>query len=148
MMKYPWSSSGTNPVGTRVNTKNVSPSPARKISAATILKFRKNRRARRYPFVVPAITLSTSRNSQIFSPCSRPNNKADSAGVSVSALNAEIVIENAIVSANCRNRMPVVPGKNATGTNTATNTRDVAITAPVTSPIASDAAWCASRWPS
>ncbi len=45
-------------------------------------------------------------------------------------------MENAMVSANCRNRMPVVPGKNATGTNTATRTSEVAITAPATSFIA------------
>ena len=44
--------------------------------------------------------------------------------------------------------MPVVPGKSATGTNTATNTRDVAITAPATSFIASDAALCGSVMPS
>ena len=39
--------------------------------------------------------------------------KAASAGDSVSALNAEIAIENAIVSENCLYRMPVVPGKEA-----------------------------------
>ena len=65
---------------------------------------------------------------------------AESAGVRVSALKAEIEIENAMVSANWRNRMPVVPGKNATGTNTATSTSEVAMTAPATSPMATDAA--------
>ena len=45
-------------------------------------------------------------------------------------------MEKAMVSANCRKRMPVVPGKNATGTNTATNTSEVAMTAPATSLIA------------
>src|SRR5205085_5928517 len=44
--------------------------------------------------------------------------------------------------------MPVVPGKNATGTNTATSTNEVAITAPVTSLMATDAASCASDRPS
>src|SRR5262249_23340029 len=73
---------------------------------------------------------------------------AESAGVSVSALNAEIETENAIVSANCRNKMPVVPGNSATGTNTATRTRDVAITAPATSFIATDAALWGSVMPS
>src|SRR5438128_765303 len=52
--------------------------------------------------------------------------------------------ENAIVKANCRNMMPVVPGKSATGTNTATSTSDVATTAPATSFIATDAALCGS----
>ena len=41
-----------------------------------------------------------------------------------------------------------MPGKNATGTNTAPSTSAVAMTAPVTSPIAADAAsprgWCVS----
>src|SRR6476646_7196648 len=73
---------------------------------------------------------------------------AESAGVNVSALNAEIETENAIVSANCRNKMPVVPGNSATGTNTATSTSEVAITAPATSFIATEAALCGSVMPS
>src|SRR5882672_3547445 len=44
--------------------------------------------------------------------------------------------------------MPVVPGKSATGTNTATSTNEVAITAPATSFIATDAALCGSVMPS
>ena len=39
--------------------------------------------------------------------------------------------------------MPVVPGKNATGTKTATSTSEVAMTAPVTSLMASEAALAA-----
>src|SRR6266853_3160165 len=73
---------------------------------------------------------------------------ADSAGVRVSALNAEIETENAMVKANCRNKIPVVPGNNATGTNTATSTSEVAITAPATSFIATEAALCGSVMPS
>src|SRR6202140_2240356 len=53
-----------------------------------------------------------------------------------------------MVNANCRNKIPVVPGNNATGTNTATSTNDVAITAPATSFIATDAALCGSVMPS
>ena len=53
-----------------------------------------------------------------------------------------------MVSANCRNMIPVVPGKNATGTNTDTSTSEVATTAPATSLIATDAALCASVIPS
>src|SRR5580698_8551777 len=56
--------------------------------------------------------------------------------------------ENAMVSANCLNKIPVVPGNNATGTNTATRTSDVAMTAPATSFIATDAALCGSVIPS
>ena len=44
--------------------------------------------------------------------------------------------------------MPVVPGNNATGTNTATSTSDVATTAPATSFIATLAALCGSEMPS
>src|SRR6266481_488402 len=73
---------------------------------------------------------------------------AESAGVKVSALNAEIETENAMVKANCRNKIPVVPGNSATGTNTATSTSEVAITAPATSFIATDAALCGSVKPS
>src|SRR5208283_1658023 len=73
---------------------------------------------------------------------------AESEGVRVSALKAEIEIEKAMVSANWRNRMPVVPGKKATGTNTATSTSEVAMTAPVTSRMASDEALTGFNSPS
>src|SRR5882762_8060364 len=56
--------------------------------------------------------------------------------------------ENAIVSANWRNKIPVFPGNNATGTNTATSTSEVATTAPATSFIATEAALCGSVMPS
>ena len=69
----------------------------------------------------------------------RPSSSDESTGVSVSAQNSEIVIEHAIVSANCLYSSPVVPGKNATGTNTASRTSDDASTAPVISRIASRA---------
>ena len=72
---------------------------------------------------------------------------AASAGESVSALNAEIAIANAIVSENCLYRMPVVPGKKLTGTNTEISTSDVAMTALVTSRIATLVASCASVIP-
>ena len=45
-------------------------------------------------------------------------------------MKAEMAMEKAMVSANWRKRMPVVPGKNATGTKTATSTSEVAMTAP------------------
>src|ERR1035441_9455623 len=63
---------------------------------------------------------------------------AASAGESVSALNAEIAIEKAIVSENCLYRIPVVPGNKLTGTNTDISTSDVAITALVTSAMATE----------
>src|ERR1039458_6337890 len=56
-----------------------------------------------------------------------------------------MAIENAMVSENCLYRMPVVPGKNETGTNTAISTSDVAMTALVTSPMARDVASCGSE---
>ena len=73
---------------------------------------------------------------------------AEREGVSVSALKAEIATEKAMVSANWRKRIPVVPGKSATGTNTDTSTSEVAITAPATSFMAAEAALCGSLIPS
>ena len=72
--------------------------------------------------------------------CPRRSNNADKAGVRVRALKVEIITEKAMVRANCLYNCPVVPGKNATGINTANNTKEVAITAPVNSRIASIAA--------
>src|SRR5579884_3584528 len=84
--------------------------------------------------------------SSILNFSSSPRRKsAASAGESVSALKAEIAMEKAIVIANCLYRMPVVPGKNDTGMNTEISTSDVAITALVTSPMASDVALCGSQ---
>src|SRR5262249_2368661 len=73
---------------------------------------------------------------------------AEREGVNVSALKAEIETENAMVRANCRNKIPVVPGKSATGTNTDTSTSEVATTAPATSFMATKAALCGSVMPS
>jgi len=64
---------------------------------------------------------------------------AESAGASVNAANREIVIDAAIVSANCLYTSPVVPGKNATGMKTASSTSDEATTALCTSCIAAAA---------
>jgi len=75
----------------------------------------------------------------IFFAVLAPSRRAESAGVRVNALKAEMAIEKAMVKANWRKRMPVVPGKKATGTKTATSTSDVAMTAPVTSFMASEA---------
>src|ERR1700744_5226202 len=84
-------------------------------------------------------------SSILYFSSSPRRNRAAKAGESVNALNAEIAIANAMVSANCLYRMPVVPGKNETGTNTEINTSEVAMTALVTSPIASDVALCGSQ---
>ena len=53
-----------------------------------------------------------------------------STGASVIAVKSEMPIEAAIVSANCWNSNPVVPGRNATGMKTDISTSDVATTAP------------------
>src|SRR5882672_8891344 len=66
--------------------------------------------------------------------------RAARAGERVSALNNEMAIEKAMVSENCRYRIPVVPGKNDTGTNTEMSTSDVATTALDTSAMAADVA--------
>src|SRR6185369_5587570 len=56
--------------------------------------------------------------------------------------------EKAIVSENCLYRMPVVPGKNDTGTKTEMSTSDVATTALATSAMAIEVAVCGSVLPS
>ena len=49
-----------------------------------------------------------------------------SAGLNVSALSAEISIETDTATANCRNNCPLMPGMNATGTNTERRTSVIA----------------------
>ena len=61
---------------------------------------------------------------------------ADSAGLRVKALNAEISTEMAMVSANCWYRRPVIPGMKATGMNTEESTRAMPTTGAETSSIA------------
>ena len=53
------------------------------------------------------------------------------AGDSVSALIADISIDTLMVTANWRNNVPDTPGMKPTGTNTESNTREIAITGPV-----------------
>src|ERR1700744_5361649 len=61
---------------------------------------------------------------------------AQSAGDKVNAFSAEISIATLIVTANCRNSVPETPGMNATGTNTETSTKVIAMIGPVISTIA------------
>src|SRR5579862_6372258 len=84
-------------------------------------------------------------SSNLYFSSSPRRNSAASAGESVNALKAEMAIAKAMVRANCLYRMPVVPGKNETGTKTEIRTSEVAMTALVTSPIASDVALCGSQ---
>ena len=64
------------------------------------------------------------------------SSSAASAGLSVSALKAEISTDTAIVTANCWYSRPVMPGMNAVGMNTAARMRAIATTGPETSSIA------------
>src|ERR1700744_2198107 len=100
---------------------------------------------RTYAFV----TLVNVRLNQSKNPFNNPprpsfgfNNNADSAGLSVSALNADKITEIAIVTANCWYNRPVIPGINAGGTNTADNTSALPTTGPEMSSIALRAAAC------
>ena len=61
---------------------------------------------------------------------------AQSAGLRVSALKAEIRTEMAMVTANCEKRRPVIPGMKMLGRKTAESTRAMATTGPETSSIA------------
>ena len=93
------------------------------------------------------MSASTGSRKTAISPLGRVSGrrKAEaSAGESVSALNAEMAIENAIVNENCLYRIPVVPGNKLTGTKTEISTSEVAITALVTSAMAMMVALCGS----
>ena len=59
--------------------------------------------------------------------------RAESAGESVSALKAEMSMDTAMVTANCWNRVPVMPGSSTDGRNTAASTSAMASTGPLTS---------------
>ena len=63
-------------------------------------------------------------------------NTAHSAGDSVSALIAEISIAAEIVTANCRNSSPMMPGRKPIGTNTDSRTKVIAMIGAVTWAIA------------
>ena len=64
------------------------------------------------------------------------SSRADSAGLSVSELNAEITVDTAMVKANWRKNWPVMPLMKAHGTNTAASTSPTAMTGPHTCSIA------------
>src|SRR2546422_2567080 len=73
-----------------------------------------NRKSWRKKFRYPIFKVRMARFMKERKPppatCLRPSRIAESAGVRVSALKAEMETEKAMVSANCRNRIPVVPG--------------------------------------
>ena len=68
------------------------------------------------------------------------SSSAASAGLSVSALNADRITEIAMVTANCWYSRPVMPGMNAVGMNTAESTSAMPITGPEISSMAFSAA--------
>jgi hypothetical protein len=65
---------------------------------------------------------------------------AERAGLSVSALKAEMITDTAIVTANCWYMRPVMPGMRAVGMKTAARTSATPTTGPDTSSIALKAA--------
>src|SRR5580693_4902912 len=79
------------------------------------------------------------RNTQPIGPRFGPlgrRNTAHSAGDRVSAFSAEISIATLIVTANCRNNVPAIPGMKAIGTNTDRRTNVIAMIGAVISVIA------------
>ena len=96
------------------------------------------RLTRTYPFDARSNSRLNPRKKP---PSNRPSLRgrshiAASAGDSVSALNAEISTEIAIVIANCLLRLPWIPPMNATGMNTAARISAMLTTGPETSSIA------------
>ena len=88
------------------------------------------------------------RSSQAMGPRLRPPGRstiAHSAGERVSALTAEISIATLMVTANWRNRLPEMPGMNATGTNTESSTSVMAMIGPVICRIALSVASAGER---
>src|ERR1700690_3655438 len=63
------------------------------------------------------------------------SSSAHKAGLSVSETKHEITVEAAMVTANWRKNCPVIPDRNAEGTNTAHSVRAIEISAPPTSSI-------------
>jgi hypothetical protein len=104
------------------------------IATATALLRNSPPHNRRYPFVARSNTrLNQSKNlfsSPRLSVLGRSSSAA-SAGLSVSALNAERITEIVMVTANCWQSRPVMPGINAVGTNTADRTKAMAMTGKV-----------------
>src|SRR5665213_507637 len=149
--KYPWSSCGTNAVGTWLYMNTVAASPAPNSTRNTVRIFTTHVTATAYHEITLLISASMGFRKKPWMPvlCVSLRSKiAARAGERVSALNAEIAIENAMVSENCLYRMPVVPGKKLTGTNTEISTSDVATTALVTSRMAAEVASIALAAPS
>ena len=94
------------------------PFPAREglLSRRGLRHVRRQRRLRRAP-------------SAGACPC--PLNRiAHRAGLRVNELNAEMMVEAAMVSANCLKNSPLIPAMKAVGTNTAVSTSAMAMTAP------------------
>ena len=86
--------------------------------------------------MVRVISTSKGRSQPMALSPLLPSNATHRAGLRVSALTEEMITATEMVTENCWYNLPVIPGMNATGTNTASNTSVVAITGPVTSAIA------------
>src|SRR5947209_4576868 len=127
------------PVGVDLNKNPVSTSAPTK-RAITMQRARKSSgNRRRYQARKRRSERLKNPRTPVVAPGGCRSSNDDNHGASLSAQNSEIVIDAAIVSANCLYTCPVVPGKNATGIKTASNTSDDATTALRTSRIAAAA---------
>ena len=100
-MKYPGSSSGTNDCGTVRSTHQVSPSVPMKTTTTAQRQAMPRRNARTYPLVPAETPRSKKVKNRPLEWLSRSSSSAESAGVKVTALNAESATANAIVMENC-----------------------------------------------
>ena len=139
--KYPLSSVGMKDTGTCRHSRTVStmttanaarPARGRRSTRSTfrtyVLRPRSNRR------------LKTPNGPRVCDSVASLRSKAHSAGVSVSATIPDSTTETAMVIANCLYMRPVMPPKNATGTNTEHSTSTMAISARLTWRMARSAA--------
>ena len=161
--RYPLSCCGTNPVGVRVNSWYVRyKSPPYTASTKSDTRSKRPTAAAYHSATFSAewfILPSSHASPRPTPPEMRANQPGGAgwcgsrffsriparAGLSVSELNAEMRVDVAMVTANCRKNWPVTPPMNAQGMKTAVSTSAMAMTGPVTSSIARRVASFGSR---
>lgn len=132
-IRYPWSSSGTSPPGTRSNTPPMPTSTSTNSPTASRLRRSSSFTMLTYFPVSPSNHPLNLRKKTLGSPCPGLSSRAHRAGVKVRATAPEMTTDTAMVMANCWYMRPAMPPVKATGMNTAHSTSTMAITGPVTS---------------
>jgi hypothetical protein len=146
MKNAPWSSSaGTRPASISDNPQMPAPnSPDHRQRPASPTRTRR-RTIAAYPSRAASIPRSSQpHHAPALVDCAAGTPRT-SAGDSVSALIAEMIIATLMVTANCRNSWPDNPGMNPIGTNTDSSTSEIAMIGPVICFIAFFVASCGDQ---